>query len=152
MFDIARYFRPVHSKSFTNPISVGRRNVPKPPGILYRPGIAVASAPGDDYTQQFIHKITLDLSVARTLQQQNIVGTILWMYRVFNQADGSPNTTGFLAMRIGDLTADDLTWYAGNGMEGISYNKVFISNTAQAGVSCEIAYFQDTADKPARFF
>lgn len=133
---------------------LGLRTIPTPPIIRGVPGNKVLTAQGvDSFIEQYPKKIVFDLSVARPNPvQQNISGTILWLYRMFNNADGSPNTTAFVSVQIGDITADPLVWYAGNGIEGLPFNRFYITNTAQAGISAEFAYLTDSAQKPKRFF
>ena len=129
------------SRPFTN------RKVLIAPGIQFQPSITAANP------RQIPKVLTIDLSVSVTTQVQNITGTILWLYRVFNTVDGSPNLSAFIKIRIADIAADDLTWYGGNGVEGIPFQQVFISiPTTFAGVKAELAYLSDTPDKPVRFF
>lgn len=120
------------------------------------PGLQISAGTGTyDYTIQVPKKLVLDLTNARNVaasNQFNISGTILWMYRAFNNVDGSPNTTAFISIQIADLSADPLVWYAGNGLEGLPFRSIWITNTAQAGVSVELAYLTDSVEKPVRFF
>lgn len=130
----------------------GRILIPRPKTFYGTPGQKIAPQVGQDYTAQYIKKQLIDMSVQRADVQFNLSGTIIWAYRMFNTADGSPNTTASFGIRIADINADILNWYGGNGIEGIPFNKIFITNAATAGVNLEIAYFTDSADKPVRFF
>lgn len=130
---------------------------PRPQFLTPRvPGLRISAGTGtgaDGFTIQVPKKLVLDLSTARnTPTQFSISGTILWMYRAFNQADGSPNTGAFISIQIADLSADPLVWYAGNGLEGLPFRSIWITNTAQAGISVELAYLTDSVEKPVRFF
>ena len=141
---------------FSQPMAgkiVGINRFRKPPTLRWCGAPQhVAPNPGAGYIQQLVKKLSIDLTNARNDFLFPISGTILWAYRVFNQADGSPNTTANFAVRIADIGADQLNWYGGNGVEGIPFSKIYFSNPATAQVTLELAYFTDTADKPARFF
>lgn len=109
-------------------------------------GISVVTSPGNDYTQQLIKKQTISLTNLFTDVQYNLAGTILWYMT-------STNLTDQLQIRISDINADQLPWGPGNGIEGLSFSRVFISNlVAVPGAVATLVYFSDTPNAPARFF
>lgn len=119
---------------------------PTPPFLRGVPGTRIVSAPGTDYTQQFIKKQLISLAATFTDVQYNLAGTILWYMT-------STNLTDLLNIRIGDINADPLPFQPGNGIEGLSYNRLFISNpTAVAGATATLVYFKDDPAAPSRFF
>lgn len=110
------------------------------------PGVSVVPAPGHAYTQQLLKKQTVSLANTFTDIQYIMSGTILWYIT-------STNATDQILIRIGDINADQLPWGPGNGIEGLSFDRVFITNqTAVAGAIATLVYFSDTPDAPARFF
>lgn len=106
-----------------------------------------ANSAGGPGGMQLLKKLTIDLSIARADVPLGISGTALWLERCFNQADGSQNATGNCQVRIGDLSADQLTWYLGNGVFDVPYPQVFLTNSVQAGVSIDLVYYQDPGGK-----
>lgn len=122
------------------------------PAIIHGiPGQVIQSAPGEKYTQQQIKKQTISLATAMSEQVFFIGGTILWYMT-------STNVTDQILVRIGDFTADQLPFAPGNGIEGLSFNKIFVSfgNAGQPpvvpGATATLVYFTDTPEAPARFF
>lgn len=109
-------------------------------------GVKVQTAPGEKYTQQQIKKQTISLTNAITDQLFNVSGTILWYMT-------STNVTDQILIRIGDISADQLPFGPGNGIEGLSFNKIFVTiATPVANAVATLVYFSDTPEAPARFF
>lgn len=118
-----------------------------PPAFNRGPtGQKVVPAPGTGYTQQLIKKQTISLASTFTDIPYIMSGTILWYIT-------STNATDAISVRIGDINADPLPWGPGNGIEGLSFDRIFVSNaTAVAGAIATLVYFSDTPNAPARFF
>lgn len=118
-----------------------------PPAINRGPiGQSVPTAPGRQYTQQLLKKQTISLTNAFTDVPYFLSGTILWY--MF-----STNPTDQILIRIADINADQLPWGAGNGIEGLSFDRIFVTvATPVAGATATLVYFSDTPNAPARFF
>jgi ABC-type branched-subunit amino acid transport system substrate-binding protein len=113
---------------------------------LHQYGLKQAPAPGALYTQQFIKKLVVALDNQTSDVFYPISGTIFWYMT-------STNATDQVLVRIGDLNADQLPFGPGNGIEGLSFNKVYISiPTGIVGAKATFVYFTDDPNAPARFF
>lgn len=114
------------------------------------PGQKIASAPGtigvDGYQLQSPKVQKISLAAAFTDQLYNLSGTVLWYLT-------STNVTDSLLFRVGSLAADQLQWGPGNGLEGLPYSQLYITNLVPVpGATAQIVYFTDSPDKPVRFF
>lgn len=128
----------------------GLRRTRQPPQVRWSPG-GVSSGPFEangiygGVATPTIKKLVLDLSVARNDVQFPIIGTILWYYF-------GTNATDQMLIRIGNVTNDQFRWGPGNGIEGMPFTSIFVTNSVIAAASAEIAYFTDSENRPARFF
>jgi hypothetical protein len=128
-------------------LSIGNSVIYKTPATRAAvSGIDVQPSPGQQYTQQYIKLLPISLAATFTDVPYYISGTILWYMT-------STNVTDQLSVRIGSYNADRMPWGPGNGIEGVSYSVVYISNfTGVAGATAQLVYFSDTPESPARFF
>jgi hypothetical protein len=127
----------------------GVRRFATPPVMKGIPGYRIQSAPGtgqDGYVLQSPKKQLISLAATFTDQLFNLSGTILWYLT-------STNPTDQLLIRIGSIASDALPWGPGNGLEGIPFSQLFITNpVAVAGATATLVYMTDTPQTPARFF
>lgn len=148
--NVSAVFSKSAKNTLLNPVgSVGTRRIRQAPFLRGVPGYRVSSGPGTapgEYQQQFIKRIQVNLTNTFNDALYNVSGTIIWFV-------ASTNITDQILIRIGDINADQLPWGPGNGIEGIPFNKVYISvGVAVAGATATLAYFTDTPQSPARFF
>lgn len=143
-------FRKQTNPNLTNINSGTVRRWATPPIVRGIPGQRIATAPGtlgaDAYQLQSPKVQKISLAATFTDQLFNLSGTVLWYLT-------STNTTDSLLIRVGSLAADQLQWGPGNGLEGLPYAQLYITNLiAVAGATAQLVYFTDTPDKPVRFF
>lgn len=144
--NVAQDFRRNGTPSYSSTPVGGIRRFATPPILRGVPGNVVQSGPGSDYTQQFIKVQSVSLTTTFTDILYNLSGTVLWY-------QNSTNLTDSLQIRVGDINADRMIWGPGNGIEGIPYSRIYLTNlTAVAGATASLVYFLDSPDKPVRFF
>lgn len=124
------------------------------PGSLITNG-NITSAPADiidgagqelyGYPRIAIKKIDLALDTLTADALYGLQGTVLW-------AVSASTSTAQIKVRFNDAQSDPITWGPGNGLEGIPFERVYLSWAAQAGVTIQLAYFIDTSKRPVRFF
>jgi len=77
--------------------------------------------------------ITIDLTDARTMQQYEIGGNVLW-------AIASSSASATMQIRLNDQLRDPIPVSIGLFIKGVRFSRIFITNTAQAGESITILY------------
>lgn len=97
------------------------------------------------YPRIAVKSVTLALDTLTSDQLFGLQGTVLW-------AVSASASTASIKVRFNDQQSDQITWGPGNGLEGIPFERVYLSWAAQAGVTIQLAYFIDTSRKPVRFF
>lgn len=84
---------------------------------------------------------TFDLTLARVNEIEPIAGNVIWC------PTGSVNTAQ-LDIRLDDFTNDPIPFLPGAFIRGITFNKLILSNDAQAATTITVFIAKDTPENP----
>jgi hypothetical protein len=104
------------------------------PIMLETPGIRQFA-----YDSPSPQTLRLDLSVARTTQLLSLSGTLLWIYQASDK-------DAVADIRFNSNQANSITFREGQGLRGLSFRELYVSNTAQAGKYLDIMTIVENLD------
>jgi len=115
-------------------------NIPVGDGQRYTPDATPRrGAPGFGTDANSVGMRTIDLGTARDLEEVNLTGTFLWAYNA-SDLDAS------IDVHFQDQSGRPVTFQKGLLIRGVRFDRLFISNTAQAGKYVTFMYLVERGE------
>lgn len=86
-----------------------------------------------------VRSIVVDLTTARTLQRIPIGGNFLWM------VEASLSTASLTIAFSRENGTEGVPFRQGTAVKGVAFSEIFITNTAQAGVTVTLVYVTEAS-------
>lgn len=116
------------------------------PGLQGSPSGGIPSDNISGIQKKNYRTLNLALTNARTNTRFTMQGTVIQMVEGRNTAGGTPVASARVTIRFNEENADAIPFLPGQAIGGIPFNKIFISNDAQAGIECTLLVITDSPD------
>ena len=102
-----------------------------------------AAASGKRYKPKAVRVYTLALDSARNDVSYPWKGSYFHVIKGYDTSGGARSTTAELSVRLGDRANDAIPMVQGDGIAGVPFDEVFITNTAQSNLTLTVVVIDD---------
>lgn len=108
------------------------------PGSNRSLGAGIADPDQDlpEYSLKEITRIDFDLTLARNLEEIEVSGTVIWVGK-------TSSDTADIDVTFDKASNEDIPFKRGSYLSGVPFNKIFVSNLAQAAVTITLLIATD---------